>query len=121
MVTDISISTNNNNISTSKLCEGATGVVACLHQQGVEHTLGLGHQQGPAKTRQKHGEKGGSDHFDLTIKSEQRTKAQDLRQREEELETKSTQKESPRSELRSRRYSRNGIGGVRYGWNTLPE
>ena len=64
-------------------------------------------------------EKGGSDHFDLTSKRAQRTKAWDPCQREEELETKPTQKESPRSELRSRRYDRNGIGGASFDWNTL--
>src|SRR3954469_17253777 len=43
----------------SKLCRGATGVVACLHQQGVEHTLGLGHRRIPAKTGQKNGRQKG--------------------------------------------------------------
>src|SRR3954470_7276140 len=37
----------------SKFCRGATGVVACLHQQGVEHTLGLGYRRIPAKTGPK--------------------------------------------------------------------
>ena len=103
----------------SKLCRGATGVVACLHQQGVGHTLGLGHLQNPAKTGQKHGRKRGSDHFYHTIKREQETRAWDPCQHEEELETKPTQKESPRSELRSRRYDRNGAEGLDLEGNTL--
>src|SRR3954471_23104526 len=37
----------------SKFCRGATGVVACLHHQGVEHTLGLGYRRIPAKTGPK--------------------------------------------------------------------
>src|SRR4051812_884975 len=37
----------------SKFCGGATGVVACLHQQGVEHTLGFRYRRIPAKTGPK--------------------------------------------------------------------
>ena len=37
--------------------------------------------------------------------------AQNLCQTEEELDTKTTQKESPRLDLRLRRYQRNGDGG----------
>jgi len=59
----------------SKLCGGATGVVACLHQRGVEHTLGLGHRRIPAKPDKTTWREGGSTHFDLTSKEKQRTKA----------------------------------------------
>jgi len=93
----------------SKLCGGATGVVACLHQRGVEHTLGLGHRRKPCKTGQQQHREGGSTHFDLTSKRAQENMAHNLCQREENFDTNPTQKESPRLDSRLRRYGRSFV------------
>src|SRR3954469_7360628 len=63
--------------------------------------------------------KKGSDLFYHNSKIQQRTKAYNLCQREEELDTKPTQQESPHLYLRSRRYRRNGAEGLGLGWNTF--
>ena len=49
MITDISISSNNNFSSTSMLCKGAKGIVACISPEECEILPDLQHKQNPAK------------------------------------------------------------------------
>ena len=108
----MSIATNNNNINTSKLCRGATGVVACLHQQGVTHPWSWV-PTNPCKNRTKtRREKGGQTTFTTPSKDNREPRHKTYSNAKRSSKANQSKKESPRLDLRLRRYRRYGAEGL---------